>query len=249
MNDKMSEQENEMIETLVDVGCSHHVEEKYEEALDSFRQALTIQEKVLGASHPDVGDTYNRVGGVHESMRNLPAAMKYYRKALAAYKGAGTKQFDIARVYSDMASVYKRQKNYQQAAIYYRKALDIYEKMDNYKHIFMAVTCNAIGAVHASSGSFSGALEWYHKALAIRGEMPYSYTASTADIYYNIGFAYNRMGEYGQSLGWLHKALDLYKKELSKGKPSPGLLDRIRNTYAITDNPKPFEEWLQGNIV
>ena len=57
---------------------------KYAEAEPLYKRALAIQEKALGADHPDVADTLNNLAILFASSGNSEKALAYSRKATAS---------------------------------------------------------------------------------------------------------------------------------------------------------------------
>src|SRR5206468_1044027 len=70
------------------LGRSHVLETKYDEAGDLLRQALAIQERVFGLSHPRVASALNDLGNA-ALKQNLPdEAEACYRRIASIYRAA-----------------------------------------------------------------------------------------------------------------------------------------------------------------
>ena len=58
----------------------------YDEALEFYRKALEIVEKVLGMEHPSTATTYNNIAGVYQAMGKNDIASEYRQKALVIHE-------------------------------------------------------------------------------------------------------------------------------------------------------------------
>jgi tetratricopeptide (TPR) repeat protein len=56
---------------------------KYSEAEGLYKRALVIREKVLGANHPDVGQTLNNLALVYVAQAKYTEAAGLFERALA----------------------------------------------------------------------------------------------------------------------------------------------------------------------
>ena len=52
-------------------------------ALEALKQALAIDEKVLGAEHPNTARDYYNLSFIYMKLHNLPDALQYAEHALA----------------------------------------------------------------------------------------------------------------------------------------------------------------------
>ncbi|MDR2260506.1 MAG: tetratricopeptide repeat protein, partial [Azoarcus sp.] len=141
----------------------------YDKALEGYRKALAIQEKVLGKDHPSTATTYNNIAEVYHSQGKYEEALEGYRKALAIQeKVLGKDHPHTATTYNNIAGVYHSQGKYEEALEGYRKASAIREKVLGKDHPDTASTYNNIAEVYRSQGKYEEALEGYRKALAIQ---------------------------------------------------------------------------------
>ncbi|MDR0736396.1 MAG: tetratricopeptide repeat protein, partial [Zoogloeaceae bacterium] len=119
----------------------------YNEALEWYRKALDIKEKVLGKDHPDTATTYNNIALVYKAQGEYGKALEEYRKALDILeKVLGKDHPYTATTYNNIGLVYDAQGEYGKALEEYRKALDIQEKVPGKDHPSTATTYNNIAA-------------------------------------------------------------------------------------------------------
>ena len=82
----------------------------YSKALEWYRKALAITEKVLGKEHPSTATTYNNIAGVYDNQGNYEEALEWYRKALAiTEKVLGKEHPNTVSIYKNIARIYDNQ--------------------------------------------------------------------------------------------------------------------------------------------
>ena len=54
---------------------------EYDKAIELYRKALEIKEKVLGKEHPSTATSYNNIGLAYYNKGKYDKAMEFYRKA------------------------------------------------------------------------------------------------------------------------------------------------------------------------
>ena len=67
-----------------DEGLEHYNKGEYEKALQYYKKALTVFEKVLGIEDSDTLATYNNIAGVYQAKGEYEKALEYYKKAFDA---------------------------------------------------------------------------------------------------------------------------------------------------------------------
>lgn len=90
-----------------------------ENAIQHYKTAIQMKEKLLGTKDPSTADSYYYLAGLHQRMRNIPEAIKYYKKALKIRKEILPKDsFDINIIYSILARLYMGNPNITLPAYY-----------------------------------------------------------------------------------------------------------------------------------
>jgi tetratricopeptide (TPR) repeat protein len=192
----------------------------YPEALEYYKKALAIREKVLGESHPSTATTYNNIALIYVNQGNYPEALAYFEKALAIFeKVLGKEHPSTATSYNNIASVYKNQGRYPEALAYYKKDLAICEKVLGKEHPSTATSYNNIASVYYNQGNYPKALAYFEKALAICENVLGKEHPSTATTYNNIASVYDNQGNYPKAMEYYEKALAIREKVLGKEHP------------------------------
>jgi tetratricopeptide (TPR) repeat protein len=149
-------------------GCGFCDLGRYGEALEEYKKALDIRERVLGKDHPSTAATYNNIANVYNSQGLYGEALEEYKKALdIKERKLGKDHPDTAVTYNNIAKVYDSQGLYPEALEEYKKALDIKERKLGKDHPSTAVTYNNIANVYRSQGLYDAALAEHKKALDI----------------------------------------------------------------------------------
>jgi len=90
-------------------GYAHFVRGRNRPAERFYRRALAIQEKNLGAAHPDLARTCYDLALLYEVQDALGPAERFYRRALAIQeKNLGAAHPDLARILDQLASILKK---------------------------------------------------------------------------------------------------------------------------------------------
>ena len=193
---------------------------EYEKALEYFRKALAIREKVLGAEHPSTATTYNNIAVVYWSQGEYEKSLGYYKKALAIDETVlGAEHPSTATTYNNIALVYQYQGDDDKALEYFRKALAIREKVLGAEHPSTATTYNNIAIVYWEQGEYEKSLEYFRKALAINEIVLGAEHPLTATTYNNIALVYQDQGDDDKALEYFRKALAIDEKVLGAEHP------------------------------
>ena len=150
------------------IGVVYYNLSEYDDALKYYKDALKIQEKVLGEEHPDTATSYNNIGIVYYDLGKYEDALKYYKDALKIQeKVLGEEHPDTATSYNNIGSADCKLGKYDKALDNFTKALKIQEKVLGEEHTDTAMTYHNIGSVDRKLGKYDEALEYYDKALEI----------------------------------------------------------------------------------
>lgn len=169
---------NEVMEAyiLTRIGGIYEQQGNYDQALQFYQQALTINRKPsnpLGAIN-----AFMSLSRVYQRLRQYEQALESYQQALAADRSAipmydrGQRYvMNLSRqyIYMSLSQVYRKLDQDEQAQESYQQALAIGKKHGNLEPSMLAL--NDWGTVQVRSGQFQEALETFEKALAIGKEV------------------------------------------------------------------------------
>jgi tetratricopeptide (TPR) repeat protein len=123
--------------------------EKYDEALENYKQSLEIEQKEENSDYKDLASTYNNIGTVHHKKKEMDLAIENFERAIAAYndKPNGDQEL-IATLYNNIATVLNHQGKHQQALGNNVKCLLIRERILPPLHPSLATAYNSIASTY-----------------------------------------------------------------------------------------------------
>ena len=133
----------------------------YEEALDWYKKAMAIYEKVLGSDHPSTATTYNNIATAYYKQGAYTKALDWYKKAMAIReKVLGPEHPSTATTYTNIARIYYNRGDYDTALDRYKKALAIREKV-LVPSVRIRQRRTPTSPAHTTSKDYGTALDWY----------------------------------------------------------------------------------------
>ena len=162
------------------------VQGKLDEAPQSYRQSLTIRERLAVADRSntqwqrDLSGSYDNVGNVLVEQGKLDEALQNYRQSLirerlaAADRGNAEWQRDLSISYNKVGNVLVEQGKLDEALQSDRQSLAIVERLtaadpsNTQWQRDLAVSYSRVGEALVAQGKLDAALESYRQSLAIR---------------------------------------------------------------------------------
>ncbi len=199
---------------------------EYDKTLEYYQKSLDIRLKIFGFKHPDIANSYNKIGLVLDSKSEYDKSLECYHKSLEIrLEIFGVEHRDVATTFNNIGSILFQKEEYDKSLEYYQKSLDIRLKIFGFKHPDTANSYNNIGLVLASKGKYDKSLEYYQKCLDIRLKTFGLDDPIVAVTYHNIGFVWDHKGEYDKSLEYYQKCLEIRLKTFGMKHPD------VANTY------------------
>lgn len=250
---KTEEDEMNIARSYNNIAILYYYQGNYREALNYYEQALKIKEKYK--DYKDTAFTYNNIGALYDLMSqdDNNKAMLFHHKALdIREREYSIENVNTAFTYNNIGVIYKNQGNYHDALIFLEKALKIRE--DLYKneayHSEIAQTCTNLADIYINKENYSKALDLLQRAIEIyEKELPNTIDISKA--YYNMAKFFYNQDDYKNALNWFVKVFVIRKKVLRDEHSSTQEVKNImKNAYLKikTNNPIPFEEWLNEQM-
>jgi tetratricopeptide (TPR) repeat protein len=196
------------------------------EALQSYRRALSIKQKVFGALHPETAATMNNMGLLLKAQGRLEAAVTVFQKTLDIQRKVfGQRHPDVATTENNLAAILSQQEGQKFAAKELLKAsLITRTEIFGSEHAVVASTMNNLAVLLFTLGEIGQAKEYFEDALKIRRKLLGEDHPGVAEVQHNLGYWF-----YAQ--GYLVEAKRCYEDAL-----------RIRRriyTTATTTTPTP----------
>ncbi|HVG62431.1 MAG TPA: tetratricopeptide repeat protein [Hyalangium sp.] len=206
---------------LNNIGNVLQAQGDYTGALEHYRQALAITEKVLGKEHQRVADCLNNMGSALQARGDYEEALERFGQALAiTEKALGKDHPKMGNRLNNIGRVLEARGDYTGALEHYRRALQISEKALGREHPDVAIRLNNIGNVLMAQGDLMGAMECYRRALAIDEKALGREHPDVAIRLNNIGTVLMAQGDLAGAMEHYRRALAIDEKALGKDHPT-----------------------------
>jgi tetratricopeptide (TPR) repeat protein len=154
---------------LNDLGCVYEAEGDGQAAVPKLRDALSLKERVLGKTHPDVGVSEGNLGLALQALGRSDEALAHVERALAILsKGVGTGHPDVANELNNRGDILNGMGRFREARESYEQARVILERELDANDPNLGYTLTGIGISYLGEGKPTNALLPLEKALQIR---------------------------------------------------------------------------------
>lgn len=213
-------------DALFYIGLAYYFQNQYDPAIDYFKQAARLREKLDDRS--GLAMCLNRTGNTYQLKGDFIEAFKYYQEAMDIFKEIDAKK-EIARTLTNLGSIHQKQGNYKNAIDYYLKALNMHEQENNKEG--MAWSMLNIAKLFKHIPDYSKALRYVNRSLTL-----YTEIAAEEGINTGVTLCQKEMGNIYQDMGQYDKALEYSKKVLSANEATGnkfGVANSLGNTGKI----------------
>jgi len=215
----------EWAELLKRAGSYFHGRAAYARAEMLGRRALAIQEKVLGAEHPDTAGTLNNLALLLVDQGDLVAAQPLYERALAiAEKACGPEHPTTATSLNNLANLLEAKGDLAGARPLLERALAISERVHGPDHPTTATSLNNLALLLKIEGDLASARPLYERALAIREKVlgpEHPFTASSLN---NLATLLHAQGDLAGARPLHKRALMINEKTFGREHPDVALI-------------------------
>ncbi|MCB1883161.1 MAG: tetratricopeptide repeat protein [Geminicoccaceae bacterium] len=154
-----------------DAGFRLFREERYEEALPYFEEALALAEARFGPSDPGLSVELNNLAEVLRHLGRYDEAEPYYKRALALDESSkGKDEPGLATSLNNLALLYRGQGRYDEAEDLYKRSLDLLERSLGPRDPKVAKTLNNLAVLYQAKGEPKAAMPLIERAAAVAGE-------------------------------------------------------------------------------
>jgi len=169
---------------------------KYWEAQPLYQMGLSIAEKVLGSTHPDITASLNNLAALNSAQGRYAEAAALYDRALKIRETAlGPEHLSTADSLNNLGFVYHYQGKYTEAEQLYARALRIREKALGSENPSIAVSLNNLGMLCQKLGKFGEAEPLFRRALAIYEKTLGPEHPDTVTSLNNLALLYQQLGK------------------------------------------------------
>ena len=190
---------------------------KYKEAEPLIRRALEIRQRVWGANHPDVANSYNNLASNLQAQGTYAEAEPLLRKSLMICRQAlGEHHPHTATCYTNLALNLNAQGKYTEAEPLIRRALEICRRAFGEDSSDTAETYGHLASNLEDQGKGAEADEMARKALQIQQRTLGEDHSRTATAYDNLGWHLYMQGEYQAAESQSRRALEIFRRALGE---------------------------------
>jgi len=200
----------------------------YEEAQPLLQRALAIREQALGADHPDVANSLDKLALLCEAQWKDAQAEQCYQQALdIRIRVLGSKHLDVARSLNNIGFFNFKKGQYAQAESLYRQALAIFEQTLGPDHLDVAQCLHNLAAAQREQGRHAEAEPLHQRVLAIREQALGPNHPQVAASLRSLAITYHTQGKYLLAEPFYQRALAI--REQALGPDHPDVAMSLRN--------------------
>lgn len=206
---------------------------RYTEAESLFRQNLAINERVLGAKHPDTAGSLNNLAALYRSLGKYAEAEPLFQRSLTIREQVlGSGHPDTAHTLNNLAYLYYMQGKYTEAEPLYQRSLAIREQVLGLNHPDTARGLNNLAACYQAMGKHIEAEPLAQQALAIREQVLGSDHPDIAQSLNTLAAIYMSEEKYAEAELLLQRALEICERVLGVTHPdTAGSLNNLASLY------------------
>ena len=158
--------------TLVKVGITNLLLKRFDRALETFTEALSIRRRALGELAPSVGRIYNNIGCVNCELNQLneacgafEASLQVQRHALSLDVDNNSLKFGMSTTLCNLGYLYTREGRHLKSVAALREALDLQETVLGIHHRTVLTTLDSLADAHAQIDDHREAVSLYNDCL------------------------------------------------------------------------------------
>ena len=218
----------EVAVSLVKVGISNLLLKRFEPALGSFTEALTIRRRALGELHPSVGRVYNNIGCVNCELNQLNEACGAFEASLEVQRHAlstsvdvdnGPLQLGMSTTLSNLGYLYQSQGRHMKSVAALKEALVLQESILGKYHPTVIGTLDSLAESTTRVNKYDDAIRLYnsclirHNASAKSGQMSSEQRCASVIVLFKISRVHLKQRDFDSAHRKLNEAM-FYAKGL-----------------------------------
>lgn len=198
-----SESQTEAL-SLANFGLLYQSQNKYEQAIKSFKLALTINTALSNTA--GIASNSENLAGLYRTQDDFDQAEQFYQKALSIYDSSSQTAKKI-EVHSALGSLYQTKQQTELALAEYEKALAL--NKENPKTRFSAGLYSNMGILAQQKNELEKAEEYFNQSLTLYQAI--ENPRGTADQYSNLAILARNRKQFQESETLHLKAIGLYE--------------------------------------
>ena len=189
----------EMVRLLTLQCRVHNKQSRFEQSIESGRQALSIVEHTT--HYREAAQAHNELGNTYVNYSQSELAVKHLKEGLSFLERIGD-EYEAAKVYNNLAIIHY-QTNLAQSVEYFGYALETMRRLGDVWG--EATAYQNLGIVQYAQGNYDLAIAYYRRSLTMKEQL--GDTLGIADCHINLGETYRAQGDRVQAITHLEQAL------------------------------------------
>lgn len=191
--------------SFANFGLLHQSQKKYQEAIESFTQALKINTQLNNTS--GIASNNENLASLQRTLKNYDSAESHYKAAFEIYRQEN-QQAKLIELHSALGSLYQTRKQTELALLEYEKALSLTQENPNKR--FSAGLYANMGILSQQSNDLEKAESYFNQALVLYQALQQD--QGTADQYSNLAILARNKKQFENSESLHLKSIELYEK-------------------------------------
>jgi tetratricopeptide (TPR) repeat protein len=213
----------------------------YLAAIPPYIEFLAIEERVLGAGHPNTLTSVSNLAGLLANIGEYAQAEPLYRRALQACERVlGMEHPGTLTVIDSLAGLLECKGEYAEAERLYRHALGGRERVLGVEHADTLMSVNNLGVLLESKGEHDEATQLFRLALEARERVLGVEHPDTLTSVNNLAGSLEYKGEYAEAEHLHRRALEARERVL--GAEHPDTLTSVNNLAVLLQRKGEYAE-------
>jgi tetratricopeptide (TPR) repeat protein/predicted Ser/Thr protein kinase len=210
-------------------------ENEFHRAGDDFRNALSLQEQMLGEDNPEVARTLNNLGIALARMRQYKEAAAAYERSYELHvKNVGTEHPDTAASMHNLAVMYRKDGRLSEALTLFERSLEVRKSTLGEEHPETTTSYLSLANLQIKLEKPDAALENLSRALAIRKKIYGPEHPQVAAVYDDLAAFYLGRRSGKEALENALLALEIDDKALGPQHPATlGARDKVGHAFIL----------------
>ena len=237
----------ELVELYIEIARSLYEEGKYEESLDYFKKAESLQKAQEEDNPVKLADIYAHMGMPLMELGRFKKARSTEQLAVdLLVEAEGDNHRSLITAYGALGVACALLEDYEPALSYHQQALMLaQEKLDSLDHD-LSIAYDNIGNTYTDLGEYEKARDYQLKSVAIAEAILDPLHPELAIAYHNLALTYADMGALEKALEYQLKAMEMDEAVLHDKHPALArTYSNIAGTYIDMENLEKAMEFQQ----
>jgi tetratricopeptide (TPR) repeat protein len=211
----------ELADSLYGLGKLLELEGRYADADRDLRKALTLQQKLYGASHPAIARTLKNLASEVAESGDLNVAIGLEQRAVAMQRElrGNEPSPDLAEALNDLGVLLEANGDNDGAERFYRESLEMKQRLYGDKHPEVAAGLFAIASVLWDKEDLQGAEALFQRSIAMRRELQGESDPQLGEALFNLASVQYDRGETHEALANMRQVLVIWRKAFPADHP------------------------------